>query len=196
MDETITAPAETPTAGTPAEAAAPEWGALADEEENDAPDGQAVPETPEGYQLTVPEDLEIDREMLTAYRAKAHELGLNQVQFDTLAQMYAEKVAGGPEAFAQAQMDQVLELERGWIKELQSGPSYQADREHAQRALARFGSRELIDYFDGTKAGSYPPMFKFVAAVGRALAEPEFRGGRAAPSAKTVAEVMYPHQGK
>ena len=156
----------------------------------------AVPEKPEGYEATFPEGTEVDQELLTAYRGKAHELGLNQKQFQELAGLYAEKVADEHDRFRKAQFDNVDQVGLKWAEKLKARPTYEADLGHATKALAQFGSQELYEYFDVSMAGNYPPMFDFVVAVGKALAEPDFKGRGGSSSEKSAAEILYPNQGK
>lgn len=156
----------------------------------------AVPEKPDGYEATFPEGTEVDQELLTAYRSKAHELGLNQKQFQELAGLYAEKMAGEKDRFRKAQFDSVDQAGLKWAEELKARPTYAADLNHAQRCLAQFGSQELYEYFDVSMAGNYPPMFDFVVNVGKALSEPEFRGRGGSSAGTSAADVLYPNQGK
>ena len=172
-------------------------GQSSEKKEGDPADkAPAVPEKPEGYEAVFPEGVEVDQELLTAYRGKAHELGLNQKQFQELASMYAEKVAGEHDRFRKAQFDNVDQVGLKWAEELKARPTYEADLGHATKALAQFGSQELYEYFDVSMAGNYPPMFDFVVAVGKALAEPDFKGRGGSSSEKSAAEILYPNQGK
>jgi hypothetical protein len=177
---------------------APQDGEPKEGEENQEADEKAlaVPEKPEGYEVTFPEGTDVDQEMLTAYRAKAHELGLNQKQFQELAGLYAEKVADSYDRFQQAQFDSVDKAGLEWEEQLKARPTYEADLKYATRALAQFGSKELNEYFDVSMAGSYPPVFDAFVKIGRALAEPEIHSGKGASAEKTAAEVLYPNQGK
>ncbi len=205
MDDVTTAPA--------AEAAEPTPESLLTKDlpPNDAPDGEktpaaeasaeateadasaAVPESPEGYALTFKEGVEVDQELLGSFQKTAHELGLTNGQAQKLGEMYAERLAGGADKFRQAQMDEVLAAERGWVEELKARPTYKADLGHAQRALAEFGSDDLYEVLDGTRMGSYPALFDFVAKVGRALAEPSVRGQAGSPVPdKPLYERMWP----
>ena len=81
----------------------------------------------------------------------------------------------------------------GWEAEIKASPTFRADYDHARRALTQFGNRELFGIMDETLIGSHPVMFRFMAQVGRALAEPGFRGrGETNKSQKPLSERLWP----
>ncbi len=154
----------------------------------------AVPEKPEGYALKFNDGVEVDQALLGDFQKTAHELKLTAGQAQKLAELYATKMAGGEETFRKAQMDAVLEAERGWVNEIKGKPTYKEDLSHAQRALAEFGSPELFDIINDTRIGSHPTMFDFMAKVGRALAEPAVRGqGTAGAPEVPLYKRMWPN---
>ena len=166
------------------------------EEKEDDP-SLAVPEKAEDYQVELAEGTEVDQDLLEAYRGKAHELGLNQKQFQELASLYAEKAAGGQDKFLKVQSDAVMAAGKKWAEEIQARPTFEAEKTQAQLALRQFGTPELMEYLDVSQAGSYPPIFDFVAKVGKALAEPGFHGGGGSESrSRSAADVLYPNKNK
>ena len=152
-----------------------------------------VPESPDGYELKFDEAVEVDTALLDAFQKTAHEVGLTREQAQKLAEMYADKVSNGAENFHQAQIDKVLTEEKEWLKEITADRDFVKNKAHAQKALRQFGSPELYKALDDTKFGSFPPLFKFVAAVGRELSEPGVHGQGANNGAKSAAQVIYPN---
>ena len=54
---------------------------------------QKVPDSPEGYELTFDEGVQVDKALLGNFQTTAHKLGLNTGQAQELASLYAGHVA-------------------------------------------------------------------------------------------------------
>ncbi len=155
----------------------------------------SVPKTADGYKVSWPEGLkeeQIDKDLLVDYQTQAHELGLSQKQFEGLAKFYAEKTGSTLDKFNSAQRQAIISTGETWAKELTARPGFNADKGFAQKALAEFGTPELYKYFDESMAGNYPPMFDFMAKVGKALAEPGIKEGGKVPPKQTDGAMFYP----
>ena len=168
------ASAADPAAGTPppgkTDPAKPETKADGKQE---PPDPLAqVPESPDGYTLAFGEGVTVDTGLLGTFQTTAHELGLNQGQAQKLAELYATHTAGAE----QKQTAALKQTVTGWEKEITASPGFEGQNADAQRALASFGSAELFEVMDQTLIGSHPAMFNFMANIGKALAEPDFKG--------------------
>ncbi len=150
-----------------------------------------VPDTPEGYDLKFDPKTQVDNGLLGDFRKTARELGLTQGQAQKLGSMYEARMAEADRRMAEAQTRALLEARKGWEAEITARPSFHAEKGHIQAALRQFGDRELFDLLDQTNLGSHPKMWDFMAKVGKALAEPGFRG-ETAGQAKSAAEVLYP----
>lgn len=147
-----------------------------------------VPEFPDGYELTFARDVSVDTELLGAFRGTAHELGITQGQAQKLADLYAGHAADT----ARRQAEGLRQAVDGWEAEIKAMPGYAGMRTDAQRALAQYGSPELFRVIDETLIGSHPSMFRFMAAVGKALAEPPARGKSASSAPLTAERIFYP----
>jgi hypothetical protein len=158
----------------------------------DADPSAEVPDKPEGYDLKFSAETVVDKELLSGFRKAAHEMGISVGQARKLAALYEGHAAQGAEKARAEQARFLLEARRGWEAEIQKSPSFEADRANIQAALRRFGDPELYGLLDQTNLGSHPRMWAFMAAVGRALAEPGFRGGNAGGE-KSIAETLYPN---
>ena len=133
-----------------------------------------IPESPEAYQFTFSDGVEVDEQVLENFREVAFSEGLSQQQAENIATMYAGLV--------ERQMDEqqavMAETEAGWLKELKQGREYAKTVASARLAMERFGSPELNTLFNETRLGSHPALVRFVARVGRELAEPVFIQGK------------------
>ncbi len=147
-----------------------------------------VPEKADGYQIDLPKGTSVDEGLLASFKALAHENGLPQGTAQKLAGLYAEHVAKGQEAHAATLRTAV----DGWEAEIKASPTFAADKTNAQRTLAQYGSPELINVMNETLIGSHPAVFKFMASIGKALAEPDFKGGGAGADTRTAAQILYP----
>lgn len=177
---------------------APPDKADAAEEKKDGPDKEApdkeadplaqVPESPDGYALAFDKSVSVDTALLSSFQATAFDLGINRGQAQKLADLYAGHVADT----MRSQAETLRQAVAGWESEIKDSPGFAAGKADAQRALAQYGSPELFQVMDETLIGSHPAMFRFMAAVGKALAEPEFKGKGAAGSAMTAEKILYP----
>lgn len=145
------------------------------------------------YELTFSPDWEVDQELLTDYCRVADEIGLSQEQAQRLADLYAGKLQGGAEKLQADLTGNMARQSEKWEAEVKSSPQFREDLHCAKRTLARFGGEELYQVLNQSGLGSHPAMFKFTAAIGRALGEPGFKGG-SAPTRTEPAQVMYPNQ--
>jgi hypothetical protein len=155
-----------------------------------------VPDKPEGYALKFAEGIQPDKELLGSFQKAAHELGISQGKAQKLADMYAGHAAKAGERM-QAEQQKALDAAKvKWEAEIEKSPNFTQERDHARAALRQYGDKELYDLLDQTNLGSHPKMWAFLAKVGKALAEPGFKGASASRGQKTAAEVLYPNQGK
>jgi hypothetical protein len=144
-----------------------------------------VPDKPEGYDLTFGDGTQVDEDLLGSFKATAHELGLTQGQSQKLAALYEGHVAKINEAALQAQIANLDKAQSDWEAQIKGDKEFQQNLTHARAALKEFATPELVEVMNQTRIGSFPAFFNFVAAVGKALAEPATRGG-AATSRDTV----------
>ena len=154
-----------------------------------------VPDKPEGYALKFAENTQVDKELLGNFQKEAHALGIKPSQAQKLASMYEAHAAKAGEMM-QAEQQKVMETAKAqWEEEIQKSPTFAQERDHARSALRQYGDKELYDLMDQTNLGSHPKMWSFLAKVGKALAEPGFKGDSTGNGQKTAADVLYPNQG-
>lgn len=147
-----------------------------------------VPKSAEGYTIEMPEGVTVDKTLLQGFQSLAHEHKLPIGTAQKLAGLYAEHVARGQ----QAQAATLRAAVDGWEAEIKAAPTFAADKTNAQRALAQYGSPELFAVMDETLIGSHPAVFRFMAQIGKALAEPDVKGGGGGSGALTAEKILYP----
>lgn len=151
-----------------------------------------VPDKPEGYDLKFAPETQVDNDLLGDFRKTAKEIGLTQGQAQKLGSMYEARMSEVGKRMVEAQTQAMLEARKGWEAEITKRPAFEAERGHIRAAMRQFGDKELFDLLDQTNLGSHPKMWDFMAKVGKALAEPGFRGENTG-QAKSAAEVLYPN---
>ena len=164
-------------------------------ESKQAKDGDPAslkPDKPEGYELSFDKGVNVDQGLLASFKNTAHELGLNQGQAQKLAALYAGHVAGSAEAANKAQLAALTEAKKGWESEITARPGFKQEVMDARRTLKEFGSEELCTIMDDTLLGSHPVFFDFMVKVGKALAEPGFRGSGGSENEKPLADRLWP----
>ncbi len=151
-----------------------------------------VPNDPADYELTFAESTSVDEHLLSQFKGVAHELGLSRGQAARLAKLYEGHVDG----LSQQANGAAQRAEQGWLAELKGDRDFPVQIAHARRALAQYGSPDLTQLLNESRIGSHPAMVRFVARIGKALAEPEFRSAGRTGGELSAAEVLYPGYSK
>lgn len=153
--------------------------------------------SPEAWELSVPKDFPLPAENLSAFTARARELGLTKAQAEGMLQWHRDFHGDVTREMARRE-ETVL---RDWNREMEQdgefgGGHLKATIADARRALAVFdpdgGLRALLR---DSKYQNHPAVIRAVARVGRALGEHAFvtpggtGGGRDIP----LEERMYPN---
>lgn len=200
------APASVPSGGeaavaAPDSAASPPVGQAAAATPPASPGGEAAPggsepaKAPDAVDLKIPEGLLADDPIVSALKAGAKELG---PQAQKLVDAYAQSQAAQEQKVKAALAEQV----KDWGEQLKGdkefgGAKFDANLNVARRAVERFGSPELKEFFDSTGLGNHPAIVKAFHAVGKALAEDSIAGSsaavQAAPSEKEIYAQLYPN---
>lgn len=135
------------------------------------------PESPDAYKVpegAIPENVQVDEKMVKAFHAKAHELGLTQKQAAELvhwqAHLSGEGLQAQQEAQEQAKQDAIAELKKEW------GGAYNERLTLARNALQQFGGDEMVAVMEESGLANNPKVAKFLAEVGKALADDDLIG--------------------
>lgn len=202
------APIETPAVVTPKEDPAGEKPAenpeehtlLGDNKDDDDAKGDDKPretgDVPEKYELTLPEDMELDADALELFSPIFKELGLSNENAQKLVEVYAPLVKDQNERFAERAKGEFKTMVDGWktdtMKEL--GADAKSKLATANKAIDRVGSPELREVLDQTGLGNNKAFVTMMAKVGEVLGEDGFVEGNDNPplSPDAALKKMYP----
>jgi len=124
------------------------------------------PEKPDEYEIKAPEGLEdLD---LNLFRDLFHKNHLTKKQAEGLFAGYTELLSKALEEQVNIAERELEEAKTALKTEF--GDKYNEEAEYATRALKQFGTEELQKAL-GDQVKSNPALFKFLAKIGRALAE-------------------------
>lgn len=161
---------------------------------------------PEGdYELVgLPEDVTIDKDMLSAIAPVAKELNLSNEGLSKLALAYNEQLPRVVEGVQSEIERQVVATHAQWADEARKlvaedpvfeGKPLTEVQQVAAKALDRFFGPEAREYLAQSGLGNYPPMVKGMYLVGTTIAEDTtFERGGAAPAPKSRTDKFYGSQ--
>lgn len=168
--------------------------------EGDGGDAEAAVGPPETYELTVPDGFEkIDADVLAEATPVLKELNLTNEQADKLTPIAAGLVKKTLERAEKAITDRAVTQRREWNDAFEADPEIggankDATVAAAARAFDHYGLKKgegLRQLLDESGIGNHPDMIRFVAAVGRDLAEGGFERGDAVTTTKAPEQKMY-----
>ncbi|MCZ4280004.1 hypothetical protein O4H49_04390 [Kiloniella laminariae] len=164
-----------------------------------------VPESPEGYELHLPKDLEVEgsEEQWGQYRSAiselSHALGLSPQQAQALADLdlqaksqSMENLQVERERYLKQQIDDTLgTLRQEW------GGNLDANVRTANRALRAFGGSELEAVLNEAGVLNDPVVLRAFHKAGLSLVEDSSPGGAGATRRnRSAAEILYPSSTK
>ncbi|WP_461209923.1 hypothetical protein [Desulfocurvus sp. DL9XJH121] len=148
-----------------------------------------VPETPEGYDIQIPEGQERDEEMSGWYAGTAHELGLSQAQAQALSDAFNTFVSGriaSTEERNKAAVEAASKaLEKAWGADMAANVETAKRGFHAVAQEAGLEAQEAGAFFE--VHGNDPLVLRVFQKVGELRREhglPDDGKGGAAPGAK------------
>ena len=142
-------------------------------EASDKTDADAADVVPEGdYEFKMPEGMEVDKALANRAQGVFKEMGLTQGQADKLTSMIAEQRVDDSQSGQAAYQKQI----DGWVNDIKSDPDMGGDNFAknagvAAKAVDKFGSSELKEFFNSTGAGNHPELFRFAMNVGKTISE-------------------------
>lgn len=132
-----------------------------------------VPETPDGYEIALPEGVELDdagKARMDAFKAAMHAKGATpaavSAAFETYQAFVQQEMTARAEAIESARASQ----KKTW------GPEYDRNVELAKRAVRTFGDAGLAQMLetnttDGVPLGEHPALIEAFAKIGRRMGE-------------------------
>lgn len=158
------------------------------------PEDKAPEGAPEKYDFKLPEGFDAkNSEFLTQFSEAAKAANLDQASAQKFVDMGLKLVQDHTTAAQKALDEQVS----AWKSEVAAMPQSAETLARAKKAIEKFGDDELRQQINDSWVGNYPPLIRFLDKVGKAMSESTLLGGSGgAQSEKSIAERMYPSQGK
>ena len=103
-----------------------------------------VPETPDGYQYEIPEGFEVDESDIAEFSAAMHELGLNNVQAQAIAEYNLQNMAAMVENFQTMEAENIDAVENE-LREIWRGDTFEYNMSKVGDALEYLGLGEWRD---------------------------------------------------
>jgi hypothetical protein len=164
-----------------------------------------VDETPVEYtDFTLPEGFTIEGDALKAFKEAAAGAKLTQEQ----AQAFVDQHAAALQKAASAPYEAWRDTQEAWQKEIKADPEFGGAKLEKEtipsiaRAIKAFSPNAeaeaaLRQAFHFTGAGNHPEMIRFMARIGKSLAEGSHVAGgpTSGDGGKSAAQKLYPTQG-
>lgn len=136
------------------------------------------PEKEDGYEYKAPEGsegLQIDKELVTQYQKKFHELGLTKKQGEALFNLYNEnvvaKIKGLTADAEKRRQDTQTLLKAEW------GQAYDQNLNMAKNVIKELGDPDLIPFLEETGLGNDPRLVKIFYNIATKTSEDSFKSG-------------------
>lgn len=151
--------------------------------------GKSAVAAPEKYEFKTAEGQELDAEAVKAFEPIAKELNLSNEQAQKLVDVYGSKIMPKLVEQQAAQWQQQIEQ---WAEQVKADKDLGTDASigAAQKAMDKFGSPELKQYFNETGLGNHPELVRIFANIGKAMSEDGLVTGNSG-GAKSAADVLF-----
>lgn len=175
-------------------------GAEGEGEKDAGGDEGAAAGAPEKYELTPPEGFEaIDPALMGEAEPVLRELNLSNEQAQKLVPLVGKAIQDAVAKANDAGAQQVADMRKGWADAFDADPEIgganrKATEAAAAKAFDHYGLKPgegLRQLLDESGIGNHPDMIRFVARVGRDLAEGSFERGDTVPQPKTPEQKLY-----
>lgn len=156
-------------------------------------------EAPEAYEpFAMPEGIELDQDSFDRFTAMAKEHGMPQEIAQQYADFGAELVMKAQEGTVETLSDQWTETLSKWVDEIKTDKELGGDKlpetlSVARKAIATFGSDELVKTLEETGMTNNPALLRFAYNIGKALSDDKFHSGNASHGgSKSLGDILYP----
>ena len=129
------------------------------------------PESPEKYEIELPEDLpeeiagQFNDETLSSFKQEAHKLGLNAEQVKSLVAWQAGNMSNQHEAY-KGMIDQSMEQGETSLRQ-EWGRAYDQNLGFARKAFAEYGGDELAAKMEASGMGNDPDVLRAFANIAK-----------------------------
>ena len=159
-----------------------------------------LPASPADYKIEFAPETTVNEALLGDFQQWAHENKVPLEAATALAKKYEAMVNDQAKNLPQMQAQAMEEQKQTWLKELKAdkdlgGANWDSTMKDINTAMKAFATDELRQWLDSSGAGNNPHLVKFIARMGKEMAEPSFvRGGETTGREKSAAEVLYPNK--
>lgn len=162
--------------------------------------GDPTKGAPADYELKAPEGQQVEAAALKAFATEAKAMGLSAEHAQKLVD-YQVKASAAAQAEADAAANAAWEATtKQWDADIRAdaelgGAAFEANRDVATKAIARFGGPKLVEYLEKTGLGRYPEFQRFCLRAGKAIAEDSLAGSHGSTvdgTKPTAAQLLYP----
>lgn len=166
---------------------------VTEQAETDQPEeerSEEKPGAPEEYaDFTLPEGMEIDPDLIAEFKAEAKRLNLSQEDAQKLVDIQAKLAEKQSKAVLEQHQKTVAE----WAEQVKAelGADYKKELAFAAKAINKFGTPELREFFNATGIGNHPELVKVFINIGKQISEDAFVEGKTKAAPKSAAEIIY-----
>ncbi|OHV24940.1 hypothetical protein EOS93_25215 [Rhizobium sp. RMa-01] len=148
------------------------------------------------YALTMPEGVELDKELVDALGSNFKDLGLTTRQAQQLADKFIEVQTARGKASAEGWANRV----QGWADDAKKdseigGTKWDGSVSAAHLALSKLGTPALKEYLNASGGGNHPELIRIFAKVGSMIQEDNPPAGGAGGDGRKAdpAHVLFPN---
>lgn len=167
----------------------------AEKKDDKTADADKVPDDGK-YELTMPEGVEVDAELLAAVSPRFKELGLTRAQAQALTDDFIKVQQERGEVQVKAWGERVQK----WADDAKADKEIGGDKwagtvSDAQRAINKLGTPELKEYLNSSGGGNHPELIRILAKAGALLKEdsPPNDGGQGSGKPAETAHLLFPN---
>ena len=165
------------------------------EEGKDADDKDKPAGAPDAYEdFTLPEGMEMDVEVLGAFKNLAKELNIPQAKAQQLIDFQTQLATKQAEEYQAA----VVKQSQEWAASIKNDPeiggeNYEKSVASAIKVIQSFGDPALTELLNQSGLGNHPALFKFCHRISAAISEDKFvlPGSQSNTGRKSNEEVFY-----
>ena len=147
----------------------------------------AAPEVPEAYEVTPPEGVNLDTDLLDKFTPVFKKAGMGNAEVQEVVNQ-----------FASHQAEVVQKQSKDWKAKSMADPeiggnNWEKTKENAGKALAHYAKDlpELTAMVDGP-LGNHPEFIKLLSRLGKDMSEGSFIAGRTSEPVISTAQKFYP----
>lgn len=155
-------------------------------------------EVPEKYELSLPDGVELDEEVLAAADPVFRELGLSNEQASKVAALHGELLPKAVEKalteFKEQQSTAMQEQRETWRGDIKTqwGADYDKNLQLAIKPIVDFGDDEFKKFINDTGFGDNPVVINYFYNLGKAMQDDKLHvGGQGGDVVKSTAKALY-----